>query len=289
MIINRPGTVFEYDGVKYTIGETIVGTAESEYENLFGSIVEIRDGADKETENDTPDFYCTFNPPILPHEIKKLEAVFSDLYGSPKTLDDICLDEVIMAPSMIEPIIHHEKSRKILPIFVVHEEWAFNGECGNESKYCTDYLDARMLFLKLLENMTSNYICDWMHDKSLQTDADDNFYECWIDGDYTENHYRISLQEYGAIMSPAAFGKIGRQYIDEGYREDIAAQVEEWDEYVALTDEQKADFVRRSDLPERVQKALGRNDSYWESYWETVSEVSYAALKEYSKMKEEQV
>lgn len=106
MIINRPGAKFEYEGVVYTIGEAIVGTAESEYNGLFGSITEIRDGVDKETENETPDFYCTFEPPVLPHEIKELEAIFSDLYDSPKTLDDICLDEVIMAPSMVTPMCH---------------------------------------------------------------------------------------------------------------------------------------------------------------------------------------
>ena len=38
MIINQPGAAFYFDGAKFVIGEAIVGTAESEYEGLIGSI-----------------------------------------------------------------------------------------------------------------------------------------------------------------------------------------------------------------------------------------------------------
>ena len=47
MIINHPGTEFIYDGASYKIGDRIIGTSESEYEGLFGSIFEIREGEDK--------------------------------------------------------------------------------------------------------------------------------------------------------------------------------------------------------------------------------------------------
>lgn len=73
MIINRQGAKFEYEGVTHTIGGAIVGTAESEYEGLYGRINAIHDGDDKETENETPDIYCEFDPPVLPCEIKALE------------------------------------------------------------------------------------------------------------------------------------------------------------------------------------------------------------------------
>ena len=47
MIIKEYGAEFEYNGTTYVIGEPIIGTAESEYEGLFGTITEIRDGSDK--------------------------------------------------------------------------------------------------------------------------------------------------------------------------------------------------------------------------------------------------
>ena len=73
MILNRTGAEFEHEGVTYTIGGAIVGTAESEYAGLYGRINAIHDGEDKETENETPDIYCEFDPPVMPHEVKALE------------------------------------------------------------------------------------------------------------------------------------------------------------------------------------------------------------------------
>lgn len=98
------GDTFTYEGITYTIGNPIMGTSESEYEGLHGIITEIRDGEDKETDNDTPDICCSFDAPTNPFEIKKLENIFSDLYDQPKTVDDIILDMIIMAPSMIKLI-----------------------------------------------------------------------------------------------------------------------------------------------------------------------------------------
>lgn len=94
MILNRTGAEFAYEGVTYTIGGAIVGTAESEYAGLYGRINAIHDGEDKETENETPDIYCEFDPPVMPHEVKALEDTFSDLYHQPKTIADIVLDMV---------------------------------------------------------------------------------------------------------------------------------------------------------------------------------------------------
>lgn len=70
MILNRDGASFEYAGVTYTVGGPVIGTDASEYHGLYGVITEIRDGDDKETENETPDIYCEFEPPVLPCEVK---------------------------------------------------------------------------------------------------------------------------------------------------------------------------------------------------------------------------
>jgi len=114
MVIDQQGEQFEYEGTVYTVGERIVGTPESEYEGLSGFITEIRDGEDKETENDTPDLYCRFEPPVLPCDIRCLEERFSRLYLEPKKLDDIILDLVIMAPEMVKPLKHTQKTGKNL-------------------------------------------------------------------------------------------------------------------------------------------------------------------------------
>lgn len=65
MIINKDGMRYTYNGTTYTIGAAVVATEESEYQGLCGIITEIRDGVDRETENDTPDIYCCFETPLF--------------------------------------------------------------------------------------------------------------------------------------------------------------------------------------------------------------------------------
>ena len=73
MIINKDGMRYTYNGTTYTIGAVVVATEESEYQGLYGLITEIRDDVDRETENDTPDIYCCFEPPLFQEEIRELE------------------------------------------------------------------------------------------------------------------------------------------------------------------------------------------------------------------------
>ena len=124
MILRKRNKPFEYDGKTYYIGEEIVALNNSEYSGLFGRIVEIRNGADKETDNKTPDIYCEFDPPLCPKDIEELEKRFSDLYKAPKKLDDITLDSVIMAPDMIKSLTEKTDGRKIT-IYSLEEDWAY--------------------------------------------------------------------------------------------------------------------------------------------------------------------
>ena len=73
MIINQEGMRYTYNGMTYTVGAAVMATEASEYRGLYGTITEIRDGVDHETENDTPDIYCWFEPPLFPKEIKACE------------------------------------------------------------------------------------------------------------------------------------------------------------------------------------------------------------------------
>ena len=157
MILNRTGAEFEYEGVTYTIGGAIVGTAESEYAGLYGRINAIHDGEDKETENETPDIYCEFDPPVMPHEVKTLEDTFSDLYHQPKTIADIVLDMVIMAPEMIRPLDDLRSMRKRVNVFLVMEDWAVDGEHGNDCEAFSDYDDAKRIMPGQKEDLLGAY------------------------------------------------------------------------------------------------------------------------------------
>lgn len=103
MILQENGACFCTEGKVFTIGGIICANDESEYAGLCGTVMEIHSGDDCETENDTPDIYCAFDPPTSENMVLEMEGRFSVLYGEPKTMADITLDSVIMAPEMLEP------------------------------------------------------------------------------------------------------------------------------------------------------------------------------------------
>lgn len=107
MIINQEGMRYTYNGMTYTVGAAVMATEASEYRGLYGTITEIRDGSDRETENDTPDIYCCFEPPLFPKEIQELEQRFTELYQSPKKLDEITLDILLLGFRYIGLVFFH--------------------------------------------------------------------------------------------------------------------------------------------------------------------------------------
>lgn len=56
----------------FIIGEEVFAS-ESDYAGLLGRITEIRTGEDRDTENEGPDIYCNFQPPILNQDAEQIE------------------------------------------------------------------------------------------------------------------------------------------------------------------------------------------------------------------------
>lgn len=277
MIINRPGAEFLYEGVIYRIGDTIIGNAESEYAGLFGSILEIRSGEDKETENETPDIYCRFCEPILSADVAELEETFSNLYKEKKTLDDITLDMVIMAPDML---IVPGQAKKSIKVYVLTEDWAVDGDHGSTSRVFSNILEAKAcLNVSLASEIASGCISDWIDSTEYRNETSELSYEGWIEGRHCENHYTITIEELEMSLTPDVIGDVGRIYMDFGRYEDFASQVAEWDEVGALSEEAYQKYLADKRIPEMIGKKLG--DTYWESYWEAVSETAHMLLREY--------
>lgn len=277
MLINKPGAEFLYNGITYRVGDVIIGSDQSEYAGLIGSILEIRDGDDKETKNDTPDIYCSFEPPALPADIAKVEAVFSTLYDTQKTLDDICFDMVIMAPEMITV---PSQSKKFIKIYILSEDWAVDGDTGHSSSIYSDPLEARARLNEALgKEIDSSCLSDWIDTPEYQTEISENSYEGWLDGFYCESHYAISLEEHNVVLTPSIIGDVGRTYLDASRYEDFASQVEEWEEVGELSEEEYQRYLADVRIPNMIDKGL--SDTYWECYWEAVSEAAHALLCEY--------
>lgn len=284
MILNRTGAEFEYEGVTYTIGGAIVGTTESEYAGLYGRINAIHDGEDKETENETPDIYCEFDHPVIPHEVKALEDTFSDLYHQPKTIADIVLDMVIMAPEMIRLLDDLRSMRKRVNVFLVMEDWAVNGEHGNDCEAFSDHDDAkRVMTNRIREELEDGSVPSWRESSIFVENSSMDFYEAYLDGEYMENHYKIMIIRQPLMMSSRYIREVGGVYKAQCQTEDFISQIEQWDEVAALSDAQYQRLITNPMIPECIERHLGRNDHYWEAYWESVSEAAHGLVRQASK------
>lgn len=281
MIYNRIGAVCRHDGAEFRVGDMVVATPESPWEGLYGTITEIRDGDDRETGNDTPDLYCEFLPPIHPEEIRRLESRFSDLYGMEKRLDDITLDQVIMAPEMIRVFGRKDEVRKIT-VYLIREEWALDYDSGYDVRLCLDPDEAKMAMLTMIhEDMENGCIRRWLDRGDLDCAFKEDSYEYWLHDSYHENHYLVTLSSHELYISDNAYEKISTDCLNDRLRADLAEQIEGWEELDDLTEDEYQAFISAPDIPEQLRSHLKRNGTLEESYWESVSECAFHVLRAY--------
>jgi len=281
MIIREFGAEFLYDGITYHIGDEVIGTNESEYEGLWGRITEIRTDDDKDTDNETPDIYCSFEPPVLPTDIKRVEKVFTDSYGMEKTVDDIIWDLVIMAPRMVMPLCN---SRQKIIVYALEEDWAVDTEYGHSVHLYSSESEAKAYLNKFLfEENNNGCIAEWKDKSDFKEESNELKYECWLDGEYCNNHYSLYIDQYELCLDPFLIGNIGRMYNEQSLRQDFIEQIEFEEEVSKLNSSQYERLKADACIPKRIHSALGKNDSYWECYWETVSEVAHKIVTEHIK------
>lgn len=199
MIFKNVNDTVEYRGKSYYVGADIVGTSESVYDGLFGNIVEIRTDADKETDNQAPDIYCEFVAPIFPEDIKRFENKVSLLYGKEKTLEDIALDRVVMAPEMIKSLVKDVETRTVT-VFTLEEDWATDNNYGHSTQLYFNYdLARKNLCEKILEEKQDGCIKQW-NEINLVEDYGDDYYEVYEEGYYSEQHYFVSITRHDVLM-----------------------------------------------------------------------------------------
>lgn len=287
MILSREGQTFEYDGKTYTIGEQIAANDQSEYEGLVGTIIEIRDGDDKETENETPDICCSFDEPVLPEDIAALEKRLSELYEQPKVLEELALDYVVMAPDMITSTSEARNVRnhcKKITIYALTEDWAYNDDYGFSIELYANLDDAvREFKLRLGVEVNNGMISDIRDDSEFVEDIAHNSYECYIDGMHCETHYIIGIEEKELYLSDVFMGLIADMKINEARTEDFVEQITDWDELGCLSEKQYNELISKPEIADKIGSALTANDTFNEAYWQTVSEVAHQIVNEYLK------
>lgn len=283
MILNKYGDILQYDGTDYVIGDIVVATDASEYEGLVGRLIEIRDGTDKDTENETPDIYCSFEVPLLAEDIKALEETFSDLYEEPKTIDDISLDMVIMAPEMIVSVDKRSHNVRKIKLYSVCEDWVYDGDESGQTITLFATKEAALKEFKILiATKAINGIiavikrcCDYPVE-----DFDTDYYACYADGFYEGNHYHIAIEEKELFLTPSSLEQVRKFAQDITYCADFIEQIEPWEELADMSTSQYYKMITDPELPERIRKAIDMNDGYWDSYWQSISEVAHRIVKE---------
>ena len=281
MILDRIGAAFYYEGKKYVVGEQIVANDASEYEGLFGRILEIRDGDDKETENDAPDIYCEFEEPVLKSDIWSLEQRMSALYGERKTLEDISLDLVIMAPDMISTIAEIENNSPSAEIYILTEDWAVNDNYGHSTGAFTSLEMARLSMRQMLtKEKQEGCIPVWEDEADFVEDESDMSYSAYREGFWCESHYELTIQKLDIRMSPAFLREAADHHNIQSKQEDFITQTENWNEVYNLSDEAIYKLRHSKAIAERVDRSLSKNDAYWEAYWESFSAVAHDMVRE---------
>jgi hypothetical protein len=104
MILSKYGESLKIGDKVFTVGDRVLANDSSEYEGLYGEIIEIKTDPDKDTDNEGVDIHVCFEVPEDKKLISEIEDKFSKLYGESKTIDEIALDLVIMTPDMIDVV-----------------------------------------------------------------------------------------------------------------------------------------------------------------------------------------
>ena len=289
MILNKKDEVFEYADKKYQIGELIIANNQSDYVGLVGVITQIVTGEDKDTDNPYPDIYCDFIKPPFKDEIKILEENFSKWYGTKKKLEDLNLDGVIMAPCMIEQADKSTTSKDVIKIYLLTEDWAFDGDEGIESVAFTDFDEAKLqMRLKMYKERREGCVETWLDDEDFVEENSETSYEAYIEGYHCENHYTLTIKPVKLPISENIVGDLNFMLRHRNIFIDFRNRVEDWDELLELSEEEYERFINDSTIPYRVTRDLEHaREEDLDRYHETISEVAHELLAEYIKRKKE--
>lgn len=286
MVLDKKGEVFEYADKKYQIGEMIIANNQSDYVGLVGFIRQIITNEDKDTCNPYPDIYCDFIKPHFKKERKVLEKRFSKLYGEKKKLDDLNFDDVIMAPCMLEQADKSSSAKDLIKIYVLTENWAYDGDEGFETYAYTDSDEAKLqLRLKIYKERREGCVETWLDDEDFVEENSETSYEAYIEGYFCESHYTLSIKTLELPISESVVGDLKYLLERRCMYLDFRDQVEDWDEVLELSEEEYELFINDSSIPKRIKERLKRYKMDDDLYSNEVSEVAHELLSEYFKRK----
>jgi len=274
MKYNKSGEMFFYEDKMFIVGEEVYAT-ESDYAGLLGRITEIRTGEDKDTENEGPDVYCSFRPPIFRQDA---ELVRKMMFGS----EELSLDLVIMAPEMLTPTRYVGDGLPNVTVYAVIEDCTVDGEDHSTTRLYGDKRHAEIVIRQSIEKeRESGCISEWQTKKFfVEEQYDDLYFTAYYKNEYCFNHYTVYLREMELSLSNPLLKTLLPICLAMKYREDVADQIESWD----IPETVKRTAVNDPDLYYRVQSALSDKEYCKVEYSEAISEVAHKLTAEHAKI-----
>ena len=274
MIYNKNGDMFFYEDKMFIIGEEVFAS-ESDYAGLLGRITEIRTGEDRDTENEGPDIYCNFQPPILNQDA---ELVSKMRFGN----EDLSLEQVIMAPEMLMPTRYVGNGLPTIKVYAVVEDCMIDGEDHDETRLFSDKKHAEIVLRQSIQKERENgCIAGWQSSKLfVEEQYNDLYFTAYFKNEYCFNHYTVYLQEMDLSLSMPLLKDLLPLCLGMKYRKDIAEQIESWD----IPEAVKRTSINDPSLYIRMQSALSAKELYKEEYTVAVSEVAHTLTKEHAKV-----
>lgn len=284
MILKASDTPFLWNGVLYAVGGHVLVTGPSIYQGLYGEILEIHANWRKRDDKDAVQMICTLTPPSLPSELLAL-AKNGSLYGdTPLKPEDITWERVSMTPDMITPLPQSEGEYLSWTFYAVRSHWSLRGQDGSSEHLFTDgSLAQKHLRDELVSEWSGGIISELRKNPRFIEEESSHSYACFLEGEYCENHYEISLETQTAALSPEFIHTVGGLHRAARIKEDFLSQVCDWEEYNDLTEEQKEQLLRHPCIPAQILRWLDQSSSYQEAYWEAVSEAAHQILQEYQR------
>ena len=274
MKYNKNGEMFFYEDKMFIVGEEIYAT-ECEYAGLLGRITEIRTDEDKDTENEVPDIYCSFYPPIL----KQDAALLSKMrFGC----EDISLDLVIMAPEMLIPTRAVGAGLPKMKVYAVIEDCIVDGEEHPTKRLFTDPKHAEIVMRQLIHReRESGCISEWKTKHFfVEEQYSEQYYTAYYKNEYCFNHYTIYVEEVELSLSVPFAEQMLPISLGVKYREDIAEQILPWE----ITEEVRRTSINDPALYTIVANLLEKNERYQEEYAEVIAEVAHKLTSEHTKI-----
>lgn len=83
-----------------------------------------------------------------------------------------------------------------IPVYLLEENWAIDGEVKNETSLFSDYNGAKQrMDQKIKAENEKGILKMWKENADYEEDASDGSFEAWIDGFYASDHFCLCIQK----------------------------------------------------------------------------------------------